>query len=289
MLRMCKVCHVIKPLEAFPKHRTAQDGHRQPCRQCFAVQNAARYAADLEAHRAKSRAQYHKHKQLKPSRRQNSDSKTCTICGLEQSLKNFALLGIKRDPSLRRPECKACRSQQRRGEERRRREQMSPEQLAQYQEQNRLRSKRYYSANTEKVLAKSKAWKKRNRQKLNRYQNAYNTVYLQKPHARQLLRERIKRYNKRHPERRADVQLRRVAQKKGSPITEKVMRELIYERDGGICHICHKPVARSEMSIDHLIPLGDKGPHTVRNVALAHKRCNFSRGKGRLPAQLRLF
>jgi 5-methylcytosine-specific restriction endonuclease McrA len=217
------------------------------------------------------------------------ESKVCTVCGLEQSLERFALLGMKRYPSLRRHECKTCRSQRRRGEERRRREQMSPEQLAQYREQNRLRNKRYYGANTEKALAKARAWKKRNRPKLRLYANAYNAVYLQDPHARQLLRERIQRYTRRHPERRADLALRRVAQKKGSPITDKVMREIVYERDHGICHLCQEPVTRAEMSMDHLIPLADHGPHTLRNVALAHKRCNFRRGKGRIPAQLRLF
>lgn len=259
MLRECKVCHVIKPLEAFPKHKPAKDGYRQPCRVCFSAQNAARYAADLETNRAKARAQYHKHKKLNTSWRQRDDKKICRVCHEEKPLEHFASAHIKRYPLLRRGTCRECLIRQ------------------------------YPRKAPRKVRGIKGASKHLSREQQRLYKNTRNAVYLQDPTARQLLRERIKRYNKRHPDRRADVQLRRVAQKKGSPITDKVMREMIYERDNGICHICHEPVARAEMSIDHLIPLADKGPHTLRNVALAHKRCNFRRGKGRLPAQLRLF
>lgn len=60
------------------------------------------------------------------------------------------------------------------------------------------------------------------------------------------------------------------------------------ERDVWRCHICTKRVTRKTWSADHLIPLSLGGPHTWANVALAHRRCNSSRGAGRLPAQLRL-
>lgn len=67
------------------------------------------------------------------------------------------------------------------------------------------------------------------------------------------------------------------------------------ERDGWRCHICGRTVeqraggakAPKGATVDHLIPIADGGTHTWENVALAHRRCNVSRGaKG--SAQLRL-
>jgi len=68
---------------------------------------------------------------------------------------------------------------------------------------------------------------------------------------------------------------------------EPYSRAAIFKRDGGICHICRKPVGQ-DYHIDHLIPLSRGGADAPWNVAVAHRRCNFQRGAGRIPAQLRL-
>lgn len=78
------------------------------------------------------------------------------------------------------------------------------------------------------------------------------------------------------------------ALKKGAHAVEKISLEDLFERDGGVCHICRKKVAWDEKSMDHLIPLSQGGSHTWDNVALAHRNCNAKRGPGRIPAQLRL-
>lgn len=67
------------------------------------------------------------------------------------------------------------------------------------------------------------------------------------------------------------------------------------ERDGWRCHLCGRKVQRRPgtaerplgATVDHLIPLADDGEHIWSNVALAHRRCNTSRGAGGR-AQLRL-
>jgi DNA-binding CsgD family transcriptional regulator len=70
----------------------------------------------------------------------------------------------------------------------------------------------------------------------------------------------------------------------------QVDRLKIYERDRGICHICHRKVSIKTFTLDHLIPRSDGGPDTEPNQAIAHPRCNSQRFMGRLiPAQLRLF
>jgi 5-methylcytosine-specific restriction endonuclease McrA len=52
----------------------------------------------------------------------------------------------------------------------------------------------------------------------------------------------------------------------------------IYDRDQGICHLCHEFVEWDDFSIDHLIPISKGGPDTPANVATSHLRCNLSRG-----------
>lgn len=66
-----------------------------------------------------------------------------------------------------------------------------------------------------------------------------------------------------------------------------VNRRAIYERDGGKCGICHKPVAFKDMHLDHIIPLARGGTHEPRNVQVAHKTCNL-RKHASGPGQLRL-
>lgn len=60
-------------------------------------------------------------------------------------------------------------------------------------------------------------------------------------------------------------------------------RELVAERDGWTCAICHGLVTRADWSLDHIVPLSDGGAHALDNVVLAHKRCNSWRGQGDHP------
>lgn len=55
---------------------------------------------------------------------------------------------------------------------------------------------------------------------------------------------------------------------------EEVDTEIIIARDSGICGICGYPVARVDVSIDHVIPLVKNGKHSYANTQLAHLICN---------------
>jgi len=59
----------------------------------------------------------------------------------------------------------------------------------------------------------------------------------------------------------------------------------IFERDGWLCALCHKPVDpsfswpdRRSASLDHKIPLQLGGNHTRENSQCAHLGCNFAKG-----------
>lgn len=59
---------------------------------------------------------------------------------------------------------------------------------------------------------------------------------------------------------------------------EYICPQLIFERDGGICRICGKPVNPNSFHIDHIKPIALGGEHSFDNTQLAHPRCNMSKG-----------
>ncbi len=56
---------------------------------------------------------------------------------------------------------------------------------------------------------------------------------------------------------------------------EHVDRDVVFERDKGICGICKQRVERdSPWEIDHMIPISKGGAHAYANVQLSHQACN---------------
>lgn len=58
--------------------------------------------------------------------------------------------------------------------------------------------------------------------------------------------------------------------------------EEIFERDGWVCQICHRPVDRTlrfpdpmSKSLDHIVAVVNGGTHTRANVQTTHLRCNL--------------
>lgn len=64
---------------------------------------------------------------------------------------------------------------------------------------------------------------------------------------------------------------------KNKPV-DSIQLHKVYERDKGICGICHTLVPSNKASLDHIVPLSRKGTHTWDNVQLSHVRCNKSKG-----------
>ena len=62
----------------------------------------------------------------------------------------------------------------------------------------------------------------------------------------------------------------------------------VYERDGGICQLCHRKVKLGlpmkggrDATIDHIVPISWDGNHEWSNVQLAHRSCNSKKGNAR--------
>lgn len=59
---------------------------------------------------------------------------------------------------------------------------------------------------------------------------------------------------------------------------EDVSLSVVYDRDKGVCGICHFSVSSKEKSLDHVVPLSKGGEHSYANVQLAHLLCNSRKG-----------
>ena len=78
----------------------------------------------------------------------------------------------------------------------------------------------------------------------------------------------------------------RRARERGA-FVEAVWRSKVYERDGYVCQICHKPCKMTALAphpkaptLDHIIPLAHGGTHEYANVQLAHFLCNSRKSDG---------
>jgi 5-methylcytosine-specific restriction endonuclease McrA len=76
---------------------------------------------------------------------------------------------------------------------------------------------------------------------------------------------------------------RRVRQRGFDGKIERIDRRAIWERDGGICGLCARPVRFQIMELDHIKPLARGGEHTASNVQPTHRRCNRRKAAQEVP------
>lgn len=57
------------------------------------------------------------------------------------------------------------------------------------------------------------------------------------------------------------------------------LKNKILNRDGNNCWICNLSFNEEDLpTIDHIIPLAEGGTHHLKNLKLAHRKCNETRG-----------
>ena len=89
----------------------------------------------------------------------------------------------------------------------------------------------------------------------------------------------MKKWQKVNGQKCADSSAKRRALKLGATV-EKVSRAVVYERDGGRCHICGKKVPKKGWHLDHIVALTNGGEHSYRNVAVSCAKCNQRKHTG---------
>lgn len=68
-----------------------------------------------------------------------------------------------------------------------------------------------------------------------------------------------------------------------SPNFERVSRAVVWDRDGGLCHVCGLPCDEHDWHMDHVVPLARGGEHSYRNVAVSHPLCNLRKATAAMP------
>lgn len=70
--------------------------------------------------------------------------------------------------------------------------------------------------------------------------------------------------------------------KKTNPICDerKWRVRMLVRASGGLCRYCAKPVAREDITIDHVVPLSQGGLDVAENLALSCMSCNQEKGSG---------
>lgn len=174
---------------------------------------------------------------------------------------------------------------------------VAKERVKKYASENQEKIKEYRVENKEKRNKQSRDWYQNNQDKVLEYRAEYNEENAE------ILREKSRLYAKEHPEiskawraanpekvKAVDKRMRvkhkdkiyaknskRRALLKGAKV-ELVKREVVYERDKGICGLCKQLVDFEQMTLDHILPLSLGGEHSYANVQVAHLSCNSSKG-----------
>lgn len=136
-------------------------------------------------------------------------------------------------------------------------------------------------------------YRDKHRQRLRAKHRAYAAAKRTDQGFLKLERDKMRERRRLDPDRASEIRkrsyrLNAVQRRADSAARRTIKRDALYDRDGGICHLCQKPVSRQNFHVDHLVPRSKGGPDTPENLAVAHPFCNQSRGAGRVPAQLRL-
>ncbi len=84
-------------------------------------------------------------------------------------------------------------------------------------------------------------------------------------------------WRKLHPESHAESQAKRRAMLKGVT-TEKINRNIIFERDDYTCYLCSEQLTKSQITLDHLESLKNGGGHTYENLKVCCRPCNSKKG-----------
>lgn len=227
-----------------------------------------------------------------------SVGKACSKCGEVKPLEEFYRDSRKRDG--RQSACRACSlvasaSWKARNKERRRATNAAWE--AANRDRRKAITASWYAANRERKRATGVAWRAANRERKRATDEAYRSNNLERVRAASRSwvaanAERAKantaRWAAAHPDKIVEKEARRRARKANAPVRENISRQRVWARDRGRCHICGKKCDPQKWDIEHIVPLSHGGEESMRNVAVAHPRCNYRKGTTG-PGQQRLF
>lgn len=145
----------------------------------------------------------------------------------------------------------------------------------------------WYRRNRDKHLAAGRAWAKQNRERVREIWRRHDRSGRKKRYP-DAVRAAVKRWNERHPERRAAIwrasRIRRDYQKQASVVTPAEWRQ-IREVFGERCAYCLRRGVR--LTQDHVVPLSRGGEHVAHNIVPACQPCNSRKNNRPIWAMLK--
>lgn len=216
----------------------------------------------------------------------NPPVKRCTKCGTAKALEEFNRNRARADGH--NSECRDCRrvryqanaesirarSQAWREANREKDRETSRQRREANRERNREYARNWREANPEKKHETDRQWREANREKARDYQQ--NNLNKR--------RESDQRRRTQNPEKfRAKVHKRRalLASVGGRGVTAPDMKAMIYIQQG-LCAYCERD--GQKLTLDHIIPIEQNGPHDIDNACMCCGVCNSSKG-ARTPEQ----
>ena len=271
--KVCSSCRTSKPVTEFTPSRTKSDGLDSRCRAC----NAER--------KQKARGTFERNQERE--RLLASGSKLCTHCGEMKLLAEFKLQKRK-GGEYPTSWCRACSNA------------LSREAMREHCKKPEVRLRMTeYAREYEKRPERVEKHKQRSRERMQRPEvktkfAAYLAEYSARPGARKRATERSAKWVVAHPE-AARASWRRYYQTEhgrlAHRLTQATRRARIKGNGGKLtreewlaivakydwrCAYCGK---KSEVTIDHVVPLSRGGRHESSNVLPSCGACNFRKGK----------
>lgn len=203
-------------------------------------------------------------------------ARTCARCGTTPDHVEFAR--EKRAPDGLASYCRPCSRERKR------------EQYAKSTEAHNARTRAYYEANKAAVLAQQEQYRAENADRISAYdrERQHRSERIEQRQARRVahrdeINARQREWWRNHPSelvrRFAQVRLRRHGFADLADSAELVDVDALYARYDGLCAICGEPLAREDLTIDHIKPVSLGGPHVESNCQPAHLACNQSKGR----------
>ena len=141
-----------------------------------------------------------------------------------------------------------------------------------FYENNKVSCHKWYEANKEHVIAKTRKWQEDNYERYSEINRQWKKANPDKT------RVITANWKKKNPERvRANHSKRRRRIKEGSCDSSLIISEHL-KRAKNVCYWCGKRLYGNAWHADHIIALANGGEHTTANIVKSCIHCNLSKG-----------